>query len=77
MTADDVPPRAASPTEPSRAQSSNGLPPSSGAARSPSRTVGVYDRPERPSRALALLLPSIIGLLVVLALLWVLGVFSL
>ena len=76
MTANDLPPRPVTPQDPPRAHPADDSHTAAGSPQPPKRTVGVYDRPERSWGGRALTIASIVGVLIVLFLLWVLGVFS-
>jgi hypothetical protein len=77
MAAEDVPPHTATLKDPPRAHPAGDSNAPRGASQSPKRAVGVYDRPERSFGVRMLTITSMIGVLVVLALLWILGIFSL
>jgi hypothetical protein len=77
MTAEDFSPHTATPKVPPQVHPAGDSNASGGAAQSPRRAVGVYDRPARSFRVRALTITSMIGVLVVLALLWILGIFIL
>jgi hypothetical protein len=77
MAVDDFPPHTATPKDPPRAHLAGGSNATLGSSKSPRRTVGVYDRPERTSSAMSLTITSIIVAFAVLALLWALGIFGL
>jgi hypothetical protein len=77
MATDDFPPHTAPPKDPSRAHPAGDSNATSGSSKSPRRAVGVYDRPERTSSAMSLVITSVIVVLVVVALLWASGIFSL
>jgi hypothetical protein len=76
MAADDFPPRTATPKDPSPAHPTGHSHSTAGSSESPRRTVGVYDRPEHTSSVSSLVIIGIIAVLIALALLWALGVFS-